>query len=321
MISIIIPSRDSEKFIAKNIESILKQDFKGKREIIVADSSTDRTQEILAKYPVKVVKHNIKGASAARNIGVKHSRGEILVFVDADCVAPEAWLKNLVAPFEDKDVAAVAGTYRNLNHKNPIANFLQYEIEQRHEEMKKAENIDFVGSYNCAYRRKVFEEMGGFNEKMIQAEDPDLSFRVAAKYKIKFAPAAYVYHWHTGKLMSFMKQKFQRGYWKTRLYRKYKGKVLNNVYTPASLMPQTLLFAISIFSLALGIFDRTFFVFAALMMIFSYALNFRLIKFTWKKDRGLILPSIALIFLRNVSACLGLAWGSKNLLMQQNKKI
>jgi len=317
MISVIIPSLNTEKFIAKNIESILKQDYKEKREIIVADSSTDKTTEILAKYPVKVVRHNIKGPAAARNIGVKNSSGDIVVFIDADCVAPESWLKNLVAPFKNKEVAAVAGTYRNLNHKNPIANFLQYEIEQRHEEMKKAESIDFVGSYNCAYRKKVFEEMGGFNEKMIQAEDPDLSFRVAAKYKIKFAPSAYVYHWHTGKLTSFMKQKFQRAYWKIFLYKNHKDKVLKNVYTPASLLLQTLLTGISVLSLAFGIFDKTFLVFAALMMILSYLLNFNLIKFIWKKDNKMLLTSIALIFLGNVSSCFGLAWGAKHLLLEK----
>jgi len=315
MISVIIPTMNAEKFISKSIESFLKQDIKEKYEIIVVDSSTDRTLEILSKYPVKVIKQKKLGPAAARNFGVKKARGDIVVFMDADCIAPKTWLKKLTEPFSDKEIAAVAGVYKIWNKESSIARFLQYEIEQRYERMKNATNIDFVGSYNCAYRKKIFTGFGGFDEKMIQAEDPDLSFRISSKYKIVFQPSAYVYHMHVADLIGFSKGKFKRGYWKAFLYKKHKRKVLKNVYTPASLMPQTLFFALSLLFFILSFFNTMLFYFSILFMVLSYTLNFHLIYFICKKELKILPASLLLIFVRNLFSSLGLSYGIMHLLM------
>jgi cellulose synthase/poly-beta-1,6-N-acetylglucosamine synthase-like glycosyltransferase len=314
MISLIIPTMNAEKFISKSIESFLKQDIKQKYEIIVVDSSSDKTTEILSKYPVKIIKQKKLGPAAARNSGVKKAKGDIVVFVDGDCVAPKTWLRKLVNPFSDGSVAAVAGIYKIWNKESSIARFSQYEIEQRYEKMKNATNIDFVGSYNCAYRKSVFTKFGGFDEKMIQGEDPDLSFRISKNHKIVFEPSAYVYHKHVSDLITFSKRKFQRAYWKAFLYKRHKGKVLKNVYTPANLMPQTFFFALSLISLLLSPFNMSFFYLGILLMFLSYLLNYHLINYIWKKESGLLATSFVLIFIRNLFSSLGLTYGIMHLL-------
>jgi cellulose synthase/poly-beta-1,6-N-acetylglucosamine synthase-like glycosyltransferase len=180
--------------------------------------------------------------------------------------------------------------------------------------MKHAVNIDFVGSYNCAYRKKIFAEFGGFDEKMIQAEDSELSFRVSKKYKILFQPDAFVYHRHATSLLSFARQKFQRAYWKIFLYKIHKKKTLRNVYTPTGLMPQTLLFGASITLLMLASFNIKFLYISIFLMLLSYVLNFRLLAYIKRKNSEMFLFAVALIFLRNLSASLGLVWGAKYLL-------
>jgi len=314
MISVIVPTLNAEKFISRSIESFLNQDIKEKYEIIVVDSSSDRTLQILSKYPVKLLRQGRRGPAAARNLGAKKARGNILVFVDADCITPRTWLRNLVKPFSTKDIVAVAGTYKTLGKGNSVARFLQYEIEQRHEKMKNAGKIDFAGTYNCAYRKSIFKKFGGFDTKMVQGEDAELSFRVAEKHKIVFQPSAYVYHRHASNLKDFAKQKFQRGRWKVFLYKQHGRKVMKNVYTPAGLMLQTLMFAISLLLFGLSFVSPALFYFSVLFMLLSYALNANLLAFIRKKDSGLLPASLVLIFVRNLFASFGLIFGTSSLL-------
>ena len=314
MISVITPTLNAEKFISKSVESFLRQDIREEYEVIVVDSSSDKTPDILAKYPMKVIRQAKLGPAAARNLGVRKSKGNIVVFVDADCLATKSWLRKIVEPFSGKDVAAVAGAYKVWNKDNLIARFLQYEIEQRYEGMRKMDNIDFVGSYNCAYRKNIFTRFGGFNEKMVQGEDAELSFRVAEEHKIVFQPSAYVYHRHASNLKDFAKQKFQRGRWKVFLYKQHGRKVVKNVYTPAGLMLQTLMFAISLLLFGLSFTFHALFYFSALFMLLSYALNANLLAFICKKEPELLPASLVFIFVRNLFASFGLIFGTLSLL-------
>lgn len=310
MISIIVPSHNSEKTIQKNLESLLKQDYKGRYEIIVVDSSKDKTPDIVSKFPVKLINQKPKGPATARNLGVKKSNGNIVVFIDSDCIAPKNWLRNLLKPFSNNNVVAVAGTYKTKNKDNPIARFTGYEIEQRHKKMKMFKYIDFVATYNCAYRKRIFIKLGGFNKKLTQAEDADLSFRIAKKgYKIRYQPSAYVYHYHPDTLTKYLKQKFWRGYWKVFLYSKHREKFLGDTYTPKTLLPQILSFSIFFLFLISSIFSKIFILPSILFLILMYVLNLGFFNFLWKKEKTMILFSLSLIFLRNLIASIGIGVG------------
>jgi len=315
MISIIVPSHNSEKTIQKNLESLLKQDYKGRYEIIVVDSSKDKTPDIVSKFPVKLIKQKPKGPAAARNLGVKKAKGNIVVFIDSDCIAPKNWLRNLLKPFSNKNVVAVAGTYKTKNKESLIARFTGYEIEQRHERMRMFKYIDFVATYNCAYRKRIFIKLGGFNKKFTQAEDADLSFRIVKRgYKIRYQPSAYVYHYHPSTLTKYLKQKFWRGYWKVFLYLRHREKFLGDTYTPKTLLPQILSFSIFFVFLISSIFSTVFTLPSIIFLILMYVLNMRFFNFLWKKEKTMILFSLPLIFLRNLIASIGIGVGIIDLL-------
>lgn len=321
MISIIIPSYNSKKTIEQTLNSILNQNFKEKYEIIVVDSSSDETSKIISKFPIRLIKQKPRGPAAARNKGVKNAIGEIIVFIDADCVAPKNWLKNLLKPFRDKNTVAVAGTYKTINKDNMIARFVGYEIEQRHEKMKSFKKIDFVATFNCAYRKKIFLKFRGFNEKMTQAEDADLSFRIAKKnYKIKYQPSAFVYHYHPNSLMKYLKQKFLRGYWKIFLYLEHKKRVLGNTYTPRTLFLQILFQNLFFLLFFIGFFYQQLFSISFIFLILTYFLNIELLKFLWRREKIIIIPTILIIFLKNIVSSVGLLFGFLNFLKDRINK-
>ena len=93
MLSIIIPTKNEEYYLPKLLESIKRQDYKN-YEIIVADAgSKDKTRDVARKSGCKVVKGGLP--SIGRNNGAKYAKGELLLFLDADTVLPENFLKDL----------------------------------------------------------------------------------------------------------------------------------------------------------------------------------------------------------------------------------
>ncbi|MCX5849630.1 MAG: glycosyltransferase family A protein [Deltaproteobacteria bacterium] len=91
LISVIIPVYNGERYIAKAIKSVLAQEYKNIEIIAVNDGSTDGTEEVLRSYAnVQYLYQPRKGASAARNSGIKCSSGDFIAFLDAD----DLWTKD-----------------------------------------------------------------------------------------------------------------------------------------------------------------------------------------------------------------------------------
>src|SRR5205823_3069273 len=105
------PVRNRADTIRHCIASLLAQQYPiHRREIIVVDNgSTDATCSIIAALPVICSSEPKIGPSHARNRGLAEARGEIVAFVDSDCIAAVDWLRELTAAFERKPVSAVAG--------------------------------------------------------------------------------------------------------------------------------------------------------------------------------------------------------------------
>lgn len=112
--SVIIPAFNENERVANAIKSVLAQDA-GRRnfEIIVADNnSTDETARTAREAGAdRVVVETKQGTNMARNAGYKVSKGEIAVFMDADCVAPPDWLSRIGRLFENPSIAMISGPY------------------------------------------------------------------------------------------------------------------------------------------------------------------------------------------------------------------
>ncbi len=308
MISIIVPAFNASKTIRQCIESILSQEFEEEFElIIVDDESNDNTREIARQYKnVALAEQKHSGPAVARNIGAKKARGEIIIFTDSDCIATENWLREMVAPFGDSNVAGVQGAYKTMQ-KELAARFGQIEIEERYEKLKSAKRLDWIGSYSAAYKKNVFLDFGGFDENfpMASGEDPDLSYRMSKKgLKLVFNPKAIVYHSHPESWKKYFRMKYFRAYWRVLLYKKHAEKAVNDSYTPQLLKLQIPLACAIIAS---AFFGWTAF-FAAIFLFFLTAIPFVIFAFERDKKAALVAPFV--FFLRALVFLAGLATGT-----------
>jgi glycosyltransferase involved in cell wall biosynthesis len=312
MISVIIPAYNSEHSIGECLRALKEQQLGEAFEIIVVDDgSTDSTASIVQQAKgVKLVQQKNAGPAKARNAGAEAAKGRIIVFTDSDCAPEKSWLKEMVAPFEDENVAGVQGAYKT-RQKELIARFVQLEIEDRYERMKKAKKLDWIGSYAAAYRHGVFVKEKGYDEKfpMASGEDPDLSYSLSEKgYKLVFNQRAIVYHNHPTSLPKYLKTKFFRSYWRVMLYNKHREKIAKDSYTPQNLKLQIAAIGIAFVSLLATPFSQLApYAFAAAVLLLAIALAPFTI-FALRRDFAAGIAAPAIMVLRSFVFVAGLGY-------------
>ena len=125
-VSVVVPVRNGEETIGVCLRALLATDYPlDRREILVVDNgSTDRTAELIHPFPVRRLWEPERGASNARNRGIRDSRGEIVAFIDADCGATKRWLREMVHCFEDDCVGGVAGEILAYPPRSPAERYM-----------------------------------------------------------------------------------------------------------------------------------------------------------------------------------------------------
>lgn len=108
MISIIIPNYNQGQYILEAIESALNQTYDNFEVIVVNDGSTDNSLEIARKYPVKIINQTNKGLASARNTGIMNSKGDYLLFLDADDILLENCLEVIARTIKETNSEVVA---------------------------------------------------------------------------------------------------------------------------------------------------------------------------------------------------------------------
>jgi cellulose synthase/poly-beta-1,6-N-acetylglucosamine synthase-like glycosyltransferase len=220
-VTVIVPVHNGEQTIQPLLESLQKLNYdRNKVEVIVVDgNSTDKTQEIVKKYPVKLVIEEKKGLNLARNIGIKFSNGEIIAFTDSDCIVPPNWITKIVENFKDPKVSCVGGSAKALE-RDYISQYADNSIVRLMPFFTKREELEKVKPFfrhpagcNMAFRRKVAEEVGFFDENIQYGFDEvEFADRICkAGYKMVLDPNVFVWHKHRSTLKEFLRQNFQYG--------------------------------------------------------------------------------------------------------------
>lgn len=312
--SVVIPAYNAASAVSACLKALADQSISRERYeiVVVDDGSQDATRHKVARLGARLLNQPHKGPAAARNLGARESRGEIVLFTDADCVPASDWIETMLAPFADDQIAGAKGVYRT-HQKEPVARFVQLEYEDKYDLMRKERYIDFIDTYSAAYRKEVFDKNEGFDPAFPRAsgEDVDLSYRLSrGGYKLVFAPEAVVYHRHVDTLRGYFLRKFYIGFWRVLMYRKSPEKMIADSHTPQSLKLQLILAALSVALLPILPFLPRLAVWglgASLVLFLVSSLPF-LVK-CFKKDPQVGLVALPLLLVRALALGIGFLAG------------
>jgi glycosyltransferase involved in cell wall biosynthesis len=190
-VSIIIPALNSEKTIGLCLDSLKSLDYpSGNFEIIVVDNgSIDKTSKIALQYGTKIIYRPDIKIGAVRNSGAKIAHGSILAFTDSDCIVPVQWINNAVDILRNPKIGAVGGGCL------VPADSVWLEKAWVSEQIESLKYTSYLPASNFILTKAVFNEIGGFNEKIYAGEDDNLSLRITERgYFLVSSKACYIVH-------------------------------------------------------------------------------------------------------------------------------
>lgn len=204
-VSIIIPAKNEEENIGKCLGIIYAQETNYRFEVIVIDSgSSDQTMDIVKTYsPVQLVEipSGEFGHGKTRNLGAESSKGDYIVFLNADAIpVNKNWLNPLIVPFiKDKKIAGVYS--RHIPQEGCylyMVRDIQKSMPEKPMVRSQVKPLEFMifSTVSCAIPREVWEKYP-FKDDIIIAEDQEWAGRLLDRgFKIVYEPASRVYHSH-----------------------------------------------------------------------------------------------------------------------------
>lgn len=193
-ISVIMSVYNGQKYLKEAIESILNQTFKDFEFLIINDGSTDKTPEILEKYKrqdrrIKII-NNAKniGLTKSLNKGINIARGEYIARMDADDISlPERLEKQINFLDSHSEIGLLGAAYFEINEKGEIIGKKIFPVSDQ-ELRKRLIRFNPFFHASIMIRKKILNEVGGYNEEIKRAQDYELWFRIAKKTKIANLP-------------------------------------------------------------------------------------------------------------------------------------
>ena len=219
-VTIVIPVKDRAEELRRCLASVQRLLYPADRlEIVVVDDgSEDESPAVARSFGARVIPSGGRGLgpAAARNRGAAAARGDILAFLDSDCVASESWLSELVIRFDDPELAALGGRVEGLHTSSGLD---RYEAEMsslclgsQARTAQAGDDTFYLPSCNLLVRQRAFAEAGGFRDGLHVAEDVDLSWRLRDRGgAIAYAPRGSVLHEHRNRLVPFLRRRFEYG--------------------------------------------------------------------------------------------------------------
>ena len=228
-LSFVIPAYNEENYVGNCISSIQNELERSSREaeiIVIDNASTDKTAEAAKKHKnVRVINEPIKGLVHARQRGLKEASGDLLAYLDADCILNEGWVERVFAEFENPSVVALSGP----RHYYDMPKFKKFFADNG---WWFAPIIYRIVGYmilggNFVARRDALEKMGGFDTNIkFYGEDTDIARRLSEFGKVVFR-------------MDFLVQSSGRRLMKEGIFKTYWVYAINFVWQVAFKKPFT----------------------------------------------------------------------------------
>jgi glycosyltransferase involved in cell wall biosynthesis len=299
--SIVIPCLNEEDIIAQCLDSILKQEYDPDLiEIITVDGlSTDRTQSIINQYQkdypnIKYFSNPDRKTPKALNIGIRNSKSEVVVILGAHTSIDKKFIYYNNKFLNQKNVDVCGGTQINAG-MNYIQKAIGITMEvpfamasAAYRWSKKEQYVDTV--VYAAYKRKLFEKIGYFEEEFTISEDAELNWRIRqAGYKIFYSPKIKTYYYPRKSIFKFIKQMFRYGILRVNVLKKHIDSI-----KIVHLIPPIFVFSIIILTL-LTLGDVTDDKLLIFFLLFYFCLSILFSIFTLSLKKIQFLPIVLLL--------------------------
>jgi len=247
-ITIVLPCRNEEPYIAACLDSILATTYPLDRmEVLVVEGmSEDGTRDVLASYVarhsvIRVIDNRRQITPAALNVGIRAATGEIIVRMDAHVVYPPEYIPRLIDALQSSDADNVGGIIVTLPGDNtPMARAIAVGLSHPFAVgnayfrigLSAPRWVDSV-PFGC-FRREVFDRVGLFDEELVRNEDEEFNLRLA-KYggRILLLPEVVSYYFARRRLRDLGRMYYQYGYFKPLVVRKADGVMTLRQVVPA----------------------------------------------------------------------------------------
>jgi glycosyltransferase involved in cell wall biosynthesis len=186
LVSVVIPCYGQAHFLGDAIESVLAQTYPHLEIVVVDDESMDNASSIASRYPgVRCVREENSGMAGARNVGIRSTNGDFLVFLDADDrLLPEAIETGVGALDQHPECAAAIGTYHRTTHDGRRLNTHSQPAVQ-HDQYAQLMRDNWAGfPARAIYRRSLFEHVRGFDASVDAAADFAFNLAVAREFPV-----------------------------------------------------------------------------------------------------------------------------------------
>lgn len=236
-ISIILPVYNEKLYISRTIDSLLNQITSFSYEIIIVDGmSTDGTRKIIKnkisqspKINIKLINNKKKFVSFGFNIGLTNSKGDIIIRVDGHSKLDKYYIQNSILVLKEVNADCVGGATEHQSNtfigsiitKAQTSNFGTGGVMFR-KNINKGMYTDTLAF--GAYKREVFNKIGGYDEELVRNQDDEFNFRlIQSGGRIWIDPRIKSIYFNRNSIFKLAKQYFQYGFYKLFVIRKRNG--------------------------------------------------------------------------------------------------
>lgn len=219
-VSVVVPALNCAEDVDGFAEAMQQQDYPADHfEIIVVDNgSSDDTFERARAAGMIALQRKEKGRARALNTGIEAARGEIILTTDLSCLAEPHWIRAVVETFSaHPEAGCVAGEIKL--HKTQDSTVIGFQERSNYMSPLLALNrtrlpfMPFADGANASFRKRVFDEIGGFEESFVKAADVEICYRmfVLTDYTLVFNRAALMWEPGEPSLRALLHQRFRMG--------------------------------------------------------------------------------------------------------------
>lgn len=258
-VTVIIPSYNEEKYIARCLDSILASDCPLELiEVLVCDGmSSDRTPDIIKEYSVqnaniKYLVNEKKTAPYAVNLGIKQAMGDLILFLGAHSELSVNYIRKCAEVLDEKpDVYCVGGVLKNHSEDEKTqaiaaAMSSPFGVGSAHFRTGLKSGYADTVAFGL-YRREVFEKVGLLDEELTRNQDDEFNYRLIKNgLKIWLTNKTHVVYYVRSSLPKLFRQYYQYGYWKVYVNRKHKAITTSRQLVPMFFVLYLLLFPLPV---------------------------------------------------------------------------